>query len=137
MHGQGILVFHTTFTNIDSNSATTCCTIALESTVLIGHGVVEDATAYLIQTEKLNTRLLLGHTTSILTEIHAASPGSSDVVCSSKQILECDCNQKIHVSHLPQTHTIHKFCLGHNTFDLAMDIVTDINIHKGNKNLKW
>lgn len=61
-------------------------------------------------------RLLLGHTASILTGLNLV-PSSN----TNQFILTADRDEKIRVSHFPETYMIHGYLLGHSSFISSMD----------------
>jgi tRNA (guanine-N(7)-)-methyltransferase subunit TRM82 len=75
-------------------------------------------------------RLLLGHTASILTGLNLVPSSDSTTTKSlndvpQKQqhqfILTADRDEKIRVSHFPETYMIHGYLLGHSSFISSMD----------------
>jgi len=82
--------------------------------VVIAGDLVGDATAYSL-TDSEQSKVLLGHTASMLTGL--------DVV--SSHILTCDRDEKIRVSCFPQTFVIEGYLLGHTAFITSMDATAD------------
>jgi hypothetical protein len=93
----------------------------------------EDVTASTnpFTTTAITRRLLLGHTASILTGLHLV-PSFNPITMEAANddgprkhqtqfILTADRDEKIRVSHFPETHIIHGYLLGHSSFISSMD----------------
>ena len=94
-----------------------CMTFAVlnnDKPCLIGGDVSGDAYAYCLTQE--GSRLLLGHTTSMLTGIQ---------VYNNNHILTADRDEKIRVTCFPETYDIDGYLLGHENFVTSIGIATE------------
>ena len=66
------------------------------------------------------SRLLLGHTASMLTSVHVVTQ-PDDNGCSM-QILTSDRDEKVRISHFPRTYQVEGYLLGHTAFISSMDV---------------
>ena len=78
--------------------------------VVISGDLVGDATAHSL-TDASQSRVLLGHTASMLTGLNVAS----------NCLLTCDRDEKIRVSSFPQTVVIEGYLLGHEAYITSID----------------
>lgn len=80
--------------------------------MVLAGDVVGDCTAFSLLTQQQKSKLLLGHTASMLT----------GVALSSNMLLTCDRDEKIRVSAFPNTCIIQGYLLGHTAFVSSMDV---------------
>ena len=66
---------------------------------------------------KIQKRLLLGHTASMLTSVKISS--------DQNYLLTSDRDEKIRISKFPQTHILSNYLLGHSAFVSCMDVASD------------
>ena len=71
-----------------------------------------------------NSRLILGHTASMLTGIKVVR-GAKD---ASWKVLTSDRDEKIRASSFPNTHQIEGFLLGHQAFVSSMDATSGLDV---------
>ena len=67
------------------------------------------------------SRLLLGHTASMLTGVHVVTYPDDDGN-STMRILTSDRDEKVRISHFPRTFQVEGYLLGHTAFISAMDV---------------
>jgi WD40 repeat protein len=96
------------FANVPSQSHTENSDIQ----VVLGGDIVGDAHAYSLTDTK--TRVMLGHTASILTGISVLG----------NRVLTCDRDEKIRISRFPEYFTIEGILLGHEAYITAIDTAT-------------
>jgi tRNA (guanine-N(7)-)-methyltransferase subunit TRM82 len=80
--------------------------------VAISGDLIGDATAHSLS-DASRSRVLLGHTASMLTGLNVAN---------HHHLLTCDRDEKIRVSSFPQTFVIEGYLLGHEAFITSMDV---------------
>jgi WD40 repeat protein len=109
-------------------------TVGDDLTVIVAGDLAGDATAYSLQTSSINvgtednsvsSRLLLGHTASMLTSVRLVGNTTTDDNSGQQQvILTCDRDEKIRVSSFPDCFKIKGFLLGHEAFISDIDVAT-------------
>jgi tRNA (guanine-N(7)-)-methyltransferase subunit TRM82 len=82
--------------------------------VIIAGDLIGDATAFSLR--DFSSKLLLGHTASMLTGV--------EVVGDGECILTCDRDEKIRISSFPQTSVIRGYLFGHTAYVACMDVST-------------
>jgi len=85
----------------------------------------DDDDPMLLGTASRHSRLLLGHTASMLTAVR--------VVSHANAILTADRDEKIRVSAFPDAHSIRGYLLGHTAFVAALDVLNN----DSNSNKSW
>ena len=87
--------------------------------VVIAGDLIGDATAYSLTSDTVQSKVLLGHTASMLTGVQ--------VTCHNKKryIITCDRDEKIRVSAFPQTFLVEGYLLGHSAFITCIDAAHD------------
>jgi len=78
-----------------------------------------DVFQFVIKSEEKEGKCILGHL-SMLLDIKLSKCG--------KFIITCDRDEKIRVSHFPNSYNIHNFCLGHSDFVTCLDMFHDNNL---------
>ena len=78
-----------------------------EQVLLVGDKT-GDVLAFPVPDVNQRSKVLLGHTASIITGLLMAAEG--------KLLVTADRDEKIRVSQFPQTSSIHAYCLGHSEF---------------------
>jgi len=72
--------------------------------------------------KSVTRRLLLGHTASMLTGLNMVpTTGENGNTQQKQMILTADRDEKVRVTHFPDTHIVHGYLLGHSKFISSMD----------------
>lgn len=100
--------------------------------IVIAGDLTGDATAFPVPLTEKNdvnqknnniSRILLGHTASMLTGVHVVSSSKS----GKSRILTSDRDEKVRVSSFPNCFEVEGFLLGHTAFISALDVPLDNN----------
>ena len=91
----------------------------------------QTSTSISTTTSTTKRKLLLGHTASMLTALNVvptstttSSPPINNLNKQKQQfILTADRDEKIRISHFPQTYNVHGYLLGHSSFISTMDAI--------------
>jgi len=96
--------------------------------VIVAGDLTGDATAFPLQKndetkdDKMQGRLLLGHTASMLTGVKVVTDGTGKM-----RILTSDRDEKVRISQFPNTNIVEGYLLGHSAFISAMDAATNLD----------